>query len=168
MPFCCTHNPRQEPHDERYNEPYQLDDQQSREEAQSDANADHNQREFGIISEIRNGVPRVENLAQLREGHKEDGCNRDEDPKPAMHMSIVSEELSMRPRTPVMRLRSVTSPPSQTSRPPVLWPPPRIDARQFVITSKIHAGDDVRRVGAFGYEAGRRSIIPLCTLGTSL
>src|SRR5579863_4425421 len=94
-PFCCTHNRSQEPHEERYYEPCQLDDQQSREEAQSDANADHNQHEFRVISEIGNGVPPVENLAQLREGHKEDGRNRDEDSKPAIHGSIVSEELTM-------------------------------------------------------------------------
>lgn len=109
MPFCCTHNRGQEPHDERYNEPNQLDDQQSREQAQSDANADHNQHEFGVISKIGNGVPPVENLAQLREGHKENGRNRDEDPKPTMHRSIVSEKLSDTPDLLALARRTRTN-----------------------------------------------------------
>ena len=64
----------------------QLDGQQSRKEAQSDTYANHNQHEFRVISKIRDLVPPVQNLAQLRNGHHEDGCQRDEGADPTVHV----------------------------------------------------------------------------------
>jgi hypothetical protein len=42
------------------------------------------------MSNVGKGVPSIKKLAQLRDGHQEDGRNRDEGVEPAVHLSIVT------------------------------------------------------------------------------
>ena len=48
----------------------------------------------------------------------------------------------------------MTSPPSQTPKPPALWPPLRIETRRFVLVAELKGGDYIRHIGAPGDQTG--------------